>query len=430
MRIRQTTSAFIRVHLRLILLTLIGVCAGCANSKYAAEENRAVAAYMHGAYGVAIETLAPIAVDPNESYVLNNLRLASAAMAAGDRDLAEQAFLRAYEVLNATRVNSAGRQTAAVVFDEKFRIWRGEPFERAVANFQLGVLYYSLGDYNNARGAFENALFKLRDYGDGDQPERFTELENRFPAALVMLGRTWLKLGRDDLAAASFRQLLESDSSYQATVSQLSSLSNNVLLVIDVGYAPRKVQDGPDGAVLSFFPSPASAGRIPRPRIIVDGQLLQDGATPLYDTVVMAADRRWQSIDTIRLSKSLIGTGLIAAGAGTTAYGINKDDQGAALAGVGMMIAGALLKASSRADTRTWEAAPRTTFVIPVTLPPGEHDLTIELPDAAHLTQRWQGIVAPPQGEAVYYFRLQRGVNGPFQMQKEEVRMMNGPPPS
>ena len=60
-------------------------------------------------------------------------------------------------------------------------------------------------DYANARGAFENALFKLRDYaGKEDQKDQYREQESDFVVGLVMLGKSWQKLGRDDLAKANF----------------------------------------------------------------------------------------------------------------------------------------------------------------------------------------------------------------------------------
>ena len=71
---------------------------------------------------------------------------------------------------------------------EKIKVWKGEPFERAMANFYLGLIYYMRHDYNNARGAFENALFKLRDYGEGkDKKDEYRRVESNFALACVML---------------------------------------------------------------------------------------------------------------------------------------------------------------------------------------------------------------------------------------------------
>src|SRR5690606_32723684 len=130
----------------------------------------------------------------------------SAALIEYHLEEAEAAFLRAYEVMNSVGVNDGGRTMGAVLIDEKMRIWKGEPFERAMVNFYLGLTYYMQADYQNARAAFENALFKLREYGDdeaGISPDDYTEIESSFALGYLMLGKSWIHLGREDLARAN-----------------------------------------------------------------------------------------------------------------------------------------------------------------------------------------------------------------------------------
>ena len=144
---------------------LLPFASGCASKAQRAGES-AVQAYFAGDPARAVKELKPLAQKTDENFVLNNARLGSAALVQYDLDQAENAFLRAYEVLNSFGVNSGGRSLGAVLVDEKIRVWRGEPFERAMLNFYLGLVYYMRHDYENARAAFENSLFKLRDYGE------------------------------------------------------------------------------------------------------------------------------------------------------------------------------------------------------------------------------------------------------------------------
>lgn len=393
--------------------------AGCQQNKTYSKGSAAVRDYYDGDFARAIQKLEPLSQKTDENYVLNNLRLGSAALTAYSLNESEAAFLRAWEVINAGGVNSGGRSVAAVWIDEKLKIWKGEPYERAMASFYLGLVYYIQRDYNNARGAFENALFKLRDYADPDKKSSdYAEQESTFVLAHLMLGRTYLRLGRDDLANESFglaRQL-------QPRLSQLADPGahegSNVLLVVDFGYGPKKVTDY-DGAIVGFAPTPATVGRLPAPRVIVnDAEYPLAGlGEPTIDTIAMAQDRRWQSIDTIRTVKTTVGTGLIAAGAG---YGIYKGAKGdfeaqdaaivAALIG-----AGAVLKATSQADTRQWEMVPRTVYLLPLKLPPGTHDITVSFPEMSNLQQSWVGLVAPAEGDATYYMRMNRWWPGPWQ---------------
>jgi hypothetical protein len=58
---------------------------------------------------------------------------------------------------------------------------------------------------------------------------------------------------------------------------------------------------------------------------------------------------------------------------------------------------------------------PRTVFLLPLQLPPGRHDITVSFPEIGNLQQSWRGLVVPPQGEATYYYRMNRWWPGPFE---------------
>src|SRR5262249_4751469 len=150
------------------------------------------------------------------------------------------------------------------------KIWKGEPFERAMANFYLGLIYYIHQDYNNARGAFENALFKLRDYADKkDVKNEYSEQESDFAIGLVMLGKTWQKLGRDDLAKANFDRVRQLRPDLTALCDERRNTQSNLLLVVEAGYGPRKIRDA-DGSLVGFAPTPQQAGPIPSPQVRID----------------------------------------------------------------------------------------------------------------------------------------------------------------
>lgn len=409
-RISDCRSALrpLRLCGAIFLLLLV---AGCGPSKAQRDIERALNDYFVGAYPAAIERIAPLADKTNGDFVLNNCRLGSVALAAYDLDLAEAAFLKAYEVINSVGVSKGGRTLGALVVQEDIKVWKGEPFERAMANFYLGLVYYMRRDYPNARAAFENALFKLRDYGDkDDRLDQYREQESDFAVALIMLGKSYQRLGRDDLAAANFRRAFELRPELADLADPNRNAQSNVLLVVDYGHGPRKTTTW-DTALVGFTPKPHEAGPIPSMDVIVNGRRIDHGrlATPLVDLLALAQDRRWQSIDTIRAAKSAVGTGLMAAGA---YQGLKKDPEYKSAAV--LLLAGAMLKASSRADVRHWELLPRTTFLVPLALPPGKHDVTVRFPAWMGLSQTWRGIVAPEQGEATYYIRMQRWNSGPF----------------
>jgi len=121
----------------------------------------------------------------------------------------------------------------------------------------------------------------------------------------------------------------------------------------------------------------------------------------LVDLVSLAQDRRWESIDTIRAVKSVLGTGLLGAGAyelGTSHS--NTDTE----IGLGLLAAGLVLKATSQGDVRVWEMLPRSTFVIPLQIPPGTHDITVEFSGTGHLRQTWHSLPIPLKRRCLFTF--------------------------
>jgi tetratricopeptide (TPR) repeat protein len=402
-----------------LVSVIVGIVIGCGPTRQQRQANEAVSYYFAGDYSEAQNKLRPLAKETNENFVLNNGRLGSAALVNYDLNEAEDAFLRAYEVINSVGVNDGGRSLGAVLVDEKIKIWKGEPFERAMTNFYLGLVYYMQQDYNNARAAFENALFKLHEYDNASDKKKYADVESNFNVATIMLARTWQKLGREDLARANFEQAKKNDPSLESLADYDRNAEANVLLVVDFGYGPQRVTDF-DGAVVGFGPSPYEAGRIPPARVSIDGHGVDlDGFDrPTIDLLAMAQDRKWQSIDTIRTVKSAIGTGLLVAGGIEGIRGANgsgsaqRRDLTAAAALVG---AGLLLKATSQADVRQWEMLPRTVFLFPLKVEAGTHDVTIDFPLARGVRQTWRDLVVPEKGEATYYFRMQRFNPGPFQ---------------
>jgi len=388
------------------------MASGCVNQDVL-RANEGVNAYMSADYGRARELLRPLAQKTDENFVLNNARLGMASLPQYHLDDAAAAFYTAYETINATGVNDPGRTALVVLANESVRIWKGEPYERAMLNFYLGLVYYMRQDYANARGAFENSLFKLRDYGGAaDDPGKFNASDSNFALAYLMLGNCWLRLDRPDLAEANFDRVRTLRPDLAAMCDPQVWANANVLVVADYGLGPRKVTDE-GGAIIGFAPHPVEAGPIPLPRVIVDGRPYPLGAfnRPPIDLLVLAQDRKWQSLDTIRAVKSTLGSAALIGGLATAGLSRNRDVQAA---GLGVAAIGLLLKATSQADVRQWEMLPRSTFVLPLRLEPGARDVTVDFPAARGLRQTWRGIDAPATGQATYYLRMQRFTPGPF----------------
>lgn len=382
--------------------------AGCNDMPRAARN--AFADYQAGSYAAAAAQLRPLAHKRDENYVLNNCRLGSCDLAAGNLDEAQQSFMNAYNVLNATGVNDPGRQLGAAVVWEGVKVWKGEPFEQAMAHYYLGMIFLLHGDYENARAAFENSLFKVHEYASKDDFEHYSMVESNFALGYFGLGFCYLRLSQPDKAQAAFARAQQINPGLATLIAQAQQPGVNTLIFVDEGRGPRKAAKGWYDEQSVFGPTPAQAGPIPQVTAFADGQVITNPQI-LYstvDTLAMAQERRWQDIDTLRETKAIFGTGAMAAGAGMLAYGADRGSSNWEIAGLATMGAGALIAASSHADTRFWGMLPRTVYIIPAIVAPGTHVFTVQangVQSAPLQTTITPADPAHPR-DNVFYFRL------------------------
>ena len=117
---------------------------------------KGVDAFHRRDYATAETVFAEKAGKVDKDYVLHNLALLSAAIHAGDWETAEQAGLNAHGVMFG--YGGGDRGVASLISAEAIKVFKGEPFEKAMASIYLGILYFNRGDYDNARAAFGKAV--------------------------------------------------------------------------------------------------------------------------------------------------------------------------------------------------------------------------------------------------------------------------------
>ncbi|HVT80892.1 MAG TPA: hypothetical protein VHM90_09560 [Phycisphaerae bacterium] len=391
----------------LALATLAACFGGC--NQTGRETRNAILAYDSGDYAQAAAMIKPSTGKLDENFVLNNCRYGSAALAAGQFEEAEHAFYEAHKVIDSGDTNDAGRQLQATVVYEGVKVWKGEPFERAMTGYYLGMLFCMKHDYGNARAAFQNSLFSIRENAKKDDLEHYAAVESRFALGYFGVGYANLRLPspRPDLAKENFDKAVKYDPSLAPLIAEVQRPGVNTLIFIDAGRGPRKAARGWYNEESVFGPTPQEVGPIMPPVALIDGRPVTrpNFNYSTVDTLAMAQDHRWMDIDTIKKVKAVIGTGAMAAGAGMTAYGANRNDKGFMIAGIGTMLAGAALSASSQSDTRYWEFLPRTVYIIPATLNPGQHEVVVS---AGPSRSSPVTMTAEPQagGDYIFYFRL------------------------
>jgi hypothetical protein len=357
----------------------------------------AVRAYYNYDFTTAREALRADAYTRNDEQVLlNHLRLGIASLADGDLDEAERALNNAFDLLSTAGLNE-DRTTAAVLVHEGVRIWKGEPFEQALAYHYVATLYALRGDWENARAAASNALFRLTDFGadqtaedlareaakdDEYLEEGYTAVDTNFALGFLMQA-----IAADLSGAAGSREqfaaAVEINADLADLVETLETRDYDTLLIVDYGKGPTKVAYGSDKALVRFEPQERHRGPL---LVCVDGELAAS-TDAVCDVDAMAQDHRWNNLEDVRRAKSLIGRALTAGGAFVLFSSDKSEHQ---LAGAGMILAGLLTQSGAKADTRYLEFAPQSIYLVPLRLDgtrelrvgvDGDPDSTMVLPD-------------------------------------------------
>ncbi|MFZ4574716.1 MAG: hypothetical protein ACOYN0_09985 [Phycisphaerales bacterium] len=405
------------------------VLGGCGATPLDPRMTQAVDA---GRYGGAREKLqAELRGDGgfgDHDYILNRSRLLMLTLADGQPDAAEEVANQTFQFLRTQGLN-ADRTIRSVVISDGIRIWKGDPFEQAMAYSAIAIQKAQRGEWDNARAAAQASLFLLKDFGDSERKGAMssTELARRaaakqqagqdadayldkgyaavktnFALGYILSGVASKALGRDDEASDFLREAATLDPRLAPLSDDLRSGRCNTVVVVAEGRGPVKVATGLDGAVAEW----AAAGQS------VDSATvwIEDGGgrargPRAVDVAELARDHRWNNLEDVRRAKSLIGNALMVGGA---AVAIGAEDDQAKLAGAGAALAGLLLKASSKADTRYNEFLPRSVYVAAINVTKVDSTVGVQLDNRPGTRMLLPAISPPSDGTPVrlVYARL------------------------
>ena len=376
-------------------------------------------------------------------YMLDRMRAGVLNLDAGDVRRSEKWFSEVYDVLRTQGLND-DKTVRSVVLTEGVKVWKGEPFEQALALVYYGFVQASQGSWDNARAAAANALFYLRDFepeqegepqrridteeiarraaiyeakqrGDtGSSPEfadgdeyldnGYVAEENNFTLAYLLHGIASQQLGRDAEASDYFNRVVKLSPAHRPLVEQLRAGDYNTIVVVADGIGPRKVATGPGDALSRY--QPIDTTRTPA-RVSVVGQSPFE-APAVTDVNTMALDHRWNNLEDVRVAKNVIGDVLIAGGAIVIAQGIDDESFEAAAIGAGIAALGLLMKRSAKANTDYCDVFPQRLFVAALNVTQPGTDVTIDLPGVWPPGGATLRSVDPPltNQAAFYYLRV------------------------
>jgi tetratricopeptide (TPR) repeat protein len=323
---------------------------------------------------IMIDAPRAIAEGPVKDRSLWEYRLAAAAMRRGDYATAKKNLDDALLTLGGIYGKDPNAKKARGYFNaEHEKTFIGEPYERVMAYYYRGILYWMDGEPDNARACFRTG--ELEDSSsEGDQ----------YNADYVLLdyldGLATTKLGDD--GSDAFRQAEKLSTHFAKPPSY--DKKANVLMFVEFGPGPHKYATGPYREELRF-----SVPQSPVHSAIVkcEGRTITVG--PYDDLGFQATTRGGRVMDHVLANKAVFKTGTdvagsfaIAGGAGAVMSGNRTGEE----VGLGLIAAGLISKAVSAAttpaaDTRAWDNLPRYLSFTALELPPGQHTVTVEFHD-------------------------------------------------
>ncbi len=341
-----------------------------------------------------------IADGPPRDKVLWQYRTAVAAMRQGQFNVAKPLLDDALLTLQGIYgKDPEARKSRGYFSREARKTFIGEPYERAMAYFYRGVIYWMDGELDNARACFRSAEFE-----DSDAEKAEYAGDWVLPEYLDGLATT--KLGNDGADALKRAR---------ADVKNITlpdyNLKANVLFIVEFGPGPLKYATGEYDQELRIRTrsSPLVSARIKASGIDL-------AVAPCDDLNFQATTRGGRVMDHVLGNKAafkgatgVAGDVALIGGLATAAASNNRTTQNI---GLGIALAGLISKGISaattpEADIRTWDNLPQFISFAAVKLPPGENVVTVEFLDArgradARLTKTLTVTIAPDHDKLVF----------------------------
>jgi hypothetical protein len=301
-----------------------------------------------------------ITTEGERNRVLNEMEIGARSMWSGDTETAKVSFDQAILRIQSVFADSPTAANARKLwYDEGSKLFKGEPYERAMAFLYRGMLYLREADYENARAAFRQGLM---------QDAFAEESQNRADFAALLFLDAWASHlnGDRDMSEETQKQLKLLRPNFPGIAPDADTL-----VYVETGLAPRKLGDG---ANHSYFVFKRGKNITERRAELVQGEVVTP-IVPVEDVFYQAATRGGREVDQILQGKATFKntTGAIGSVFSDTVLAINDNAalQGSSLgdaAGVlaGISVVSLIISSNTKpaADTRTWSSLPDTIHVL------------------------------------------------------------------
>jgi tetratricopeptide (TPR) repeat protein len=336
---------------------------------------------------------------PAKDRVLWEYRLGLTALRSGQFAEAKQNLDDAItRISNLFGKDPEARKARGFFHAEAKKTFIGEPYERAMAYYFRGILYWMDGEPDNARACFRSAALEDSDAVDKKYASDYVLLDYLDGLASVKLSAD----GADALQRAAANAKLSAPPPYDPKA--------NVLFFVDYGPGPTKYAVGEYAQDLMFRAGPTPIASV---QIQVAGKTFQ--LRPYDDLYFQATTRGGRVMDHILANKAKFKNATDAAGnvgiiGGASMAALGRGNT--QLAGLGLLAAGIASKLASsattpEADIRSWDNLPLYLTFAAVPLPPGQYTATVDFLDGANRLllgmTKSVSFTVPDSGDKVIY---------------------------
>jgi len=371
----QGSAKAIRIGLVFLLILFLQACATAGPITVARDQ------FRHGDADAALQTLAEANVGKRDELLLY-LDRGMIAQAAGRYRESVDSLLRAAEIVDKQDFISISEQTAAVIVNDWVRTYSGEYSERLwIHTFQM-INFLMLGDPEAAAVEARRAVAVM---------DRFENVLSTDVFTRVLTAMSFEAAGQFDSASVEYRKLKDELGEFNLKPLVENRDNNGELAIIVAGgLVPKKASGNlylGDGINISFPFYP----EIPRSYSHLDVNVTAASSNELKsDTLTRDVKKAYKNLaDTQDISVSLGDISRRALDARGKSIGTRQALRVAAKKSISKAIfdenealgiaAQVFFFLTEQADTRGWDTLPAAIKLIRIPLPPGEHDLGIDI---------------------------------------------------
>ena len=341
---------------------------------------------------------------PKKDRVLWEYRTALSAVRKGDFPQAKELLDDAIATIsNIYGKDASAKKSRSYFREEAKKNFIGEPYERVMAYWYRGVLYWMDGEPDNARACFRSAQLIDSDTENKEYSADYATLD-------YLDGLATVKLNGDGSQELERAQKL-------SKIGKLPPYNKdaNVLFFLEFGKGPTKYATGEHNEQLRFHtPQSQVAGAWVR----VANKAVRIG--PYDDLNFQATTRGGRAMDHVLANKAVFKSGadtfgnvaMIGGGIAAMSHQGRKsvgDEVGVALLAAGVLSKIIAASTTPQADTRSWDNLPQYVSFTAMQLPPGTYNGTVEFTDAAGntvagLTKNFTFTTPAPNGHDAVLF--------------------------